>query len=81
MPNAINFTFNAQENRYEGKISEVCQNSPFIPVQVGIIHRGQAVIFSQVERVRDEGDSHLLYVDYLDGYSGLALRVFNDYGA
>lgn len=55
---------NEAEGRLEGKLSEFCKTSPFLPVQVGILSPdGEAKIFSTLERVRrdDSSLSHVIY--------------------
>lgn len=77
MPAAITVTFNQEEGRYSSWLSEVCHKSPFLPVQIGLVLKGQgAVIFCHKERVKDE-EGNLLHVDY-QSEGGLLLRVVND---
>lgn len=75
MPHAVGFTYRTDEERFEGKISEVCARSPLIPVQLSIVIGGREIIFYKKARVREGGE--LVYVDY-ESDNGLRLRVVND---
>lgn len=76
MPQGITITHNKEQDRYEGKLSEVCKNNPFIPVQIGIVIEGKTLLFFKRDMVRVDGA--LTHVEYVNTAHGFVLWLIND---
>lgn len=76
MPHAVGLTYITDLDRYEGKVSEVCARSPFIPVQLSLVHGDGTIVFFKKAMIRNNA-GELLHVDY-ESETGLQLRVIND---
>lgn len=67
----------------EGKLSEFLQHSPFVPVQVAVLHKPEGQEEEEVsifykEKMNRREDTSLESVDYQSD-DGTSLRLINDF--